>query len=226
MEYKKISQGIFLARPNRFIAHVNLHGKEEICHVKNTGRCRELLVPGTKVYVEEAENPLRKTKYDLVAVQKGKTLINMDSYAPNLVFGEWARESGFFGPLTLFRPEYTYKNSRFDFYMEAKTEKILVEVKGVTLEEGGVVRFPDAPTKRGTKHLTELVEAAEEGYRAYVFFIAQMKEASHFEPNTCTDPAFSRALKLAKEKGVGVYCLSCDVTPESLKIADFVPVIL
>ncbi len=226
MEYKNIKEGVFLSRPNRFIAHVNLHGKEEICHVKNTGRCRELLVPGATVYVEKSENPLRKTKYDLVCVQKGDTLINMDSYAPNLVFGEWAKESGFFHSLTLFRPEYTYKNSRFDFYMETKTEKILVEVKGVTLEEEGIVRFPDAPTKRGTKHLTELMEAAEDGYKPYVFFIAQMKDVRHFEPNTITDPDFSEALKRAKEKGVGVYCLSCMVTPETLKIADFVPVLL
>ena len=159
MKYEKIRPGTFLDRPNRFVAHVELGGTAAVCHVKNTGRCRELLVPGAKVYLEESGNPARKTQYDLIAVEKGTRLINMDSQAPNRVFEEWARGGGFLPELSLLRPETTYRNSRFDFYWESSAERGFVEVKGVTLEEDGVVRFPDAPTLRGVKHLQELEEA-------------------------------------------------------------------
>ena len=157
MQYQRIKQGIFRARPNRFVAHVEVDGNMEICHVKNTGRCRELLVPGATVYLEESDNPARKTRYDLVTVEKGERIINMDSQAPNKLFAEWARAGKFRPDLTVLRGETTYGNSRFDFYWESSKSKGFVEVKGVTLEEDGVVRFPDAPTQRGVKHLEELI---------------------------------------------------------------------
>ena len=179
MYYPNICPGTFLVRPNRFIAHVEVEGKMEVCHVKNTGRCRELLVPGCRVYLVESGNPARKTRYDLVAVEKetpsGTLLINMDSQAPNKVFGEWAASGQFRPGLTLLRPEMTYGNSRFDYYWEASERKGFVEVKGVTLEEDGVVRFPDAPTLRGVKHLEELAAAKAAGYEAAVCFIVQME---------------------------------------------------
>ncbi len=224
MQYENIKKGRFIARPNRFIAHIEIDGAIEVCHVKNTGRLRELLQPGAEVYVETTRNPARKTKYDLICVRKSGGFINIDSTAPNAVFGAWARESGFFGEITHIRPECTYKNSRFDFYIEAEDRKIFVEVKGVTLTKGGVVRFPDAPTARGTKHLNELAACLEDGYEAYVFFIAQMEDALYFTPNRETDPVFSAALQMAAEAGVGVHCLSCHVAPDSLAAKAFVPV--
>lgn len=221
MKYKNIVEGKFISRPNRFIANVNIDGVTHICHVKNTGRCRELLVPGATVFLEESDNPNRKTKYDLVAVYKGDILINMDSQAPNKVFYEWAKE--YFKP-DFIKQEYTYKNSRFDCYMEIGTEKIFAEVKGVTLEENGVASFPDAPTQRGIKHLSELSDAAENGYTAYVFFIVQMKGVKYFEPNYERHKEFAEALKLAKENGVKVMCLDCNVTPDTLTASDFLEV--
>ncbi len=224
MKYQSIVEGKFISRPNRFIAHVEISGKEEICHVKNTGRCRELLIPGVKVFLEESKNPARKTKYDLVAVYKEYTLVNIDSQAPNKVFYEWAKE--YFGESAVLRPETKYKNSRFDCYIEVGERKIFAEVKGVTLEEKGVAKFPDAPTERGIKHIEELIDTVENGYEAYIFFVVQMKGVSYFTPNYNTHRAFGEALVRAKKSGVNIVCIDCNVMPDTLKIDDFVDVIL
>lgn len=224
MEYNTVLPGRFLARPNRFIAHIEIDGKTEICHVKNTGRCRELLLPGAEVYVVPATNPDRKTRFDLVAVRRGEAMINIDSIAPNLAFGKWVEKSGFFGKLCTIRPECTFRSSRFDFYLETDAEKIFCEVKGVTLTENGIVRFPDAPTERGSKHLRELMECIRSGFSAHVFFIAQMEDVQYFTPNRTMDPVFADTLLEAARLGVGVHCLSCNVTPSSMEIKDFVPV--
>lgn len=222
MEYKNIHKGIFKNRPNRFIAYVEINGQEEICHVKNTGRCRELLIPGSIVYLEESDNPNRKTKYDLVAVQKNNLLINMDSQAPNKVVQEWLASANCEILLEAkerkIKPECKYKNSRFDFYIETENRKIFMEVKGVTLEEKGVVRFPDAPSERAVKHLEELMEAKKEGYETYVMFVVQMEELSYFTPNEDTHPRFCEALRKAAKKGVNVLAYDCRVTPDSLKL--------
>lgn len=223
MKYKKVVQGEFIARPNRFIAHVNIDGEMQVCHVKNTGRCKELLVPGATVFLEESDNPARKTKYDLIAVYKGDKLINMDSQAPNKVFYEWAED--YFKP-DFIKPEFTYKKSRFDCYMEVGTKKIFVEVKGVTLENDGVASFPDAPTERGIKHLLELSDAVQNGYTCYVFFIVQMCGVRHFEPNYERHKEFAEALNFAKDSGVNVRCLDCNVTPDTLVINDFIDVVI
>ena len=224
MQYKKIHPAIFCSRPNRFVAQVELEGEEITCHVKNTGRCRELLVPGAVVYLAESENPNRKTNYDLVAVEKGDRLINMDAQAPNQVFGEWARDGHFIPDLTLLRPETRYGSSRFDFYWEAPGRRGFVEVKGVTLEEDGVVRFPDAPTLRGVKHLEELAAACAEGYQAAVCFVVQMERVDWFEPNDRTHPAFGQALRQAAQAGVEVLALWCRTAPDHLSIAGTVEV--
>lgn len=224
MQYNAVERGVFLARPNRFIAHVDLNGRTEVCHVKNTGRCRELLVPGAAVYLERAANPARKTKYDLIAVEKGSLLINMDAQAPNRAFAEWAAAGRFLPGLTAVRPEFTWEDSRFDFLLEDGLGKYFVEVKGVTLEEGGEVRFPDAPTERGVKHLRGLARAVGQGYRAAVFFVVQMKGAACFRPNDETHPAFGAALREAAKVGVGVYAYDCAVTPDSMVIDAPVPV--
>lgn len=224
MKYGKIIKGKFISRPNRFIAIVEIDGREEVVHVKNTGRCRELLVPGATVYLEDTENPARKTRYDLVAVEKGDLLINMDSQAPNKIFYEWAKASGFFGSITLLKPEHTYKSSRFDCYIEADGRRIFIEVKGVTLEEDGIVRFPDAPTERGVKHLRELSRAVAEGYEAYAFFIIQMSPVRHFEPNRQRHPQFADALRDAAESGVKICALDCDVKVGEVVAKDFVEV--
>lgn len=223
MEYPNIVEGMFLSRPNRFIAQVEIGGREETCHVKNTGRCRELLVPGCRVYLVHSDNPARKTRYDLVAVQKGRRLINMDSQAPNKVVQEWLEGGGLPG-VTLVRPETTYDQSRFDFYFEQGRRKAFMEVKGVTLEEKGVVRFPDAPTARGSKHLHELVKAHQEGYDVYLFLVVQMADVDHFEPNWRTDPDFGQALLEAEAGGVKILCYDCDVTSQTLKIGKKVAV--
>ncbi|MBE7011878.1 MAG: DNA/RNA nuclease SfsA [Ruminococcaceae bacterium] len=224
MKYENIKTATFLKRPNRFIAHIEVDGREEICHVKNTGRCRELLTDRAKIYVQQSDNPNRKTKYDLITVLKGKTLINMDSQAPNKVFHEWLIEGNFFEEITLIKPECKYKNSRFDFYIEAKNRKIFAEIKGVTLEENGVVMFPDAPTERGVKHINELIECKREGYEAYIFFIVQMESCKYFTPNRKTHPNFADALIKARDFGVNIIALNCTVTPDILKIKDNVPV--
>ncbi len=228
MEYTHIRPGIFRARPNRFIAHVEVDEALQVCHVKNTGRCRELLVPGARVYLEESGNPARKTKYDLVAVEKerpgGTLLVNMDAQAPNLVFGEWARSGGLGPGLTLLRPETTFGNSRFDFYWEESEKRGFIEVKGVTLEEDGVARFPDAPTLRGVKHLEELAAARAAGYEAAVCFVVQMAGMCRVEPNDSTHPEFGAALRRAAAAGVKVFALSCSVEPGRLWIDGRVPV--
>ena len=218
MRYGEVKRGRFLARPNRFVAHVELEGELVVCHVKNTGRCRELLTPSATVYLERAENPARKTPYDLIAVEKGDLLINMDAQAPNKVFFEWAAAGNFLPGLTAIRPEYVWEDSRFDFLLEDAQGKIFVEVKGVTLEEDGEVRFPDAPTERGVKHLRGLRREVEQGYRAAVFFVVQMKGVTRFRPNDKTHPAFGGALREAAENGVGVYAYDCRVAPDSLEL--------
>lgn len=214
MKYSNIYKGKFLERPNRFIAICEIDGKEEICHVKNTGRCRELLVKGATVYLEKSSNLNRKTQFDLVAVQKNGKLINMDSQIPNSVVVESLDK--IFNDITFVKQEYKYGNSRFDIYVETKTEKIFVEVKGVTLENNGVVRFPDAPTERGIKHLKELQKAVKEGYRACVVFLVQMQDVKYFEPNYETHPEFAKELKNAYNNGVEIFVLDSIVTPEEI----------
>ena len=216
MKYENIVKGVFLERPNRFIAICKIDDKEEICHVKNTGRCRELLIKGSEVYLEKSLNPNRKTAYDLVAVQKGDRLINMDSQVVNKVALEFVPT--LFADAKLIKPEYKYGNSRFDIYVETKDEKIFIEVKGVTLENHGVVRFPDAPTERGIKHLKELQKAVTEGYKAYILFIIQMSDVKYFEPNAITHPEFAEELKRAKDNGVIPLAFDCAVTPDSIEI--------
>lgn len=220
MQYGKILPARFLSRPNRFVARVEAEGEELVCHVKNTGRCRELLVPGATVWLEESPNPSRKTKFDLIAVEKGDRLINMDAQAPNKVFGEWAAAGGFREGLTLLRPETTYGSSRFDFYWESSKSRGFVEVKGVTLEEDGIVRFPDAPTLRGVKHLDELVKAREAGYEAAVCFVIQMENVRWFAPNDVTHPEFGQALRKAAAAGVEILAMDCAVTPQSLTMGN------
>ena len=224
MQYGKILPARFLSRPNRFVARVEAEGEELVCHVKNTGRCRELLVPGATVWLEESPNPSRKTKFDLIAVETGDRLINMAAQAPNKVFGEWAAAGGFREGLTLLRPETTYGSSRFDFYWESSKSRGFVEVKGVTLEEDGVVRFPDAPTLRGVKHLDELVKAREAGYEAAVCFVIQMENVRWFAPNDVTHPEFGQALRRAAQAGVEILAMDCAVTPQSLTMGKSVPI--
>lgn len=226
MKYQRMEEGIFWERPNRFIAYVEIQGKKETVHVKNTGRCAELLIPGTRVYVQRAEQPERKTQWDLIAVQKGERLVNMDSQIPNRVVEEWIRAGKLFPDATKIRPETKYGNSRFDFYIEAGERKIFLEVKGVTLEQDGVVRFPDAPTERGVKHVEELCQARKDGYEAYIFFVVQMKEALYFAPNERTHPEFSMALRKAKEKGVKILAYTCQVNVDEISIHQEIPVCL
>lgn len=221
MRYDNISKGRFLSRPNRFIAYVEVDGNSEKCHVKNTGRCRELLTEGCTVYLEKAKNPERKTRFDLVAVEKGTRLINMDSYAPNIAAGEFLPA---LFPNGIIRPEYTYGNSRFDFYIEDGERKILLEVKGVTLETDGVVMFPDAPTERGVKHVLELIKCIDEGYGAYLLFVVQMNDVKYFTPNAATHREFAEVLKKAAKRGVKILAYDCTVTPEEMKIGKSVEV--
>ena len=226
MIYPQVVEGIFLRRPNRFIAHVEMEGKEEVCHVKNTGRCRELLVPGTRVYLAKAQNPNRRTQFDLIAVWKGEKLINMDSAAPNQVFREWAPSSGLFGENPRIRPETTHGDSRFDFYIEGGTKPAFVEVKGCTLERDGRVYFPDAPTLRGVKHLEGLIRCKNEGFEAMAVFVVQMENVLSFSPNDVTHPAFGEALRKARDQGVRLLALSCHTEPDKLEIASPVPIVL
>lgn len=222
MRYEKVEKARFLSRPNRFIAQVELFGREETVHVKNTGRCRELLTPGATVYLAESTNPARKTRYDLVAVEKGELLINMDSQSPNAAVKEALPER--LPGLTLLRPETVFGGSRFDFYAERGDERWFIEVKGVTLEADSVALFPDAPTLRGEKHLRELIRAAEAGYRAMALFVVQMAGVRYFTPNSATDPAFARALMDAADAGVLVKAVDCLVTPDSMALRWEVPV--
>ena len=217
MKYANIIAATFLSRPNRFIAHIKVNNKEEICHVKNTGRCKELLLPGVELYVQTNNNPARKTKFDLITVKKGNRLINMDSQAPNKVVGEWLAAGNLPG-LTFIKPECKYGNSRFDFYLEFGEQKAFMEVKGVTLEENGIVRFPDAPTERGLKHLHELCTCTKENYKAFVFLVIQMNGVKHFEPNWETHAAFGQALIEAQKTGVKILAYDCLVSKDTLEI--------
>lgn len=220
--YNKTREGIFISRPNRFIAEVDIDGEIQRCHVKNTGRCRELLPNGARVILCEGDNPNRKTKYDLIAVYKNGMLINMDSQVPNKCAAELLPR--IFDGLTLVKPEYTYGASRLDFYAETAQDKLLIEVKGVTLEDNGVVRFPDAPTERGIKHLHELTAAVKDGYKAYLLFIVQMKGVKYLEPNRETHPEFAAALSEAAAGGVNILAYDCIVTEDSIEAADKVEV--
>lgn len=228
MQYKQIVEGTFLSRENRFIAKVLIGGTEETVHVKNTGRCRELLIPGVQVYLEKSDNPERKTAYDLVTVKKGERLVNMDSQIPNAATAEWLGSGAFFPDITYMKREVPYGNSRFDLYFEYQKDKKLhrafLEVKGVTLEDNGIVRFPDAPTQRGIKHIHELVECRKDGYEAYLLFVIQMKDVRYFEPDAVIHPEFADALKSAVRAGVQILAYDCKVTPDTMVIADPVEV--
>ena len=226
MIYDRMVPGTFLERPNRFIAYVEIEGRKETVHVKNTGRCAELLQTGVRVYLQESENPGRKTKWDLIAVEKGSRMVNMDSQIPNKVVKEWLEAGHLFENITRIQPEVTYGNSRFDLYVEADGKRIFIEVKGVTLEQDGVVRFPDAPSDRAVKHVEELKAAVKEGYEAYVFFVIQMKDVRYFTPNMDTHPAFGEALRDAARAGVHVLAYDCEVSSDRIAIADKVPVVL
>lgn len=222
MKYDKVISGKFISRPNRFIAKVEVDGTEETVHVKNTGRCRELLVPDAKVYLSVSDNPARKTRCDLIAVEKvrgGKPLlINMDSQLPNGATAEWLNNCGLFSENAVIRREVAFGKSRFDFCVDDCGKKTFIEVKGVTLENEGVALFPDAPTERGVKHLNELVECVKEGYGAYVLFVIQMKEIREFRPNDAMHPEFGNALRNAAENGVKILAADCTVTPDSMVI--------
>ena len=231
MRYQKIVKGSFMSRPNRFIAQVLIDGAEETVHVKNTGRCRELLVPDATVWLSVSDTLTRKTKYDLVAVEKARSgkaplLINMDSQIPNAVAEEWLRAGNLFPRGAEIRREVRYGDSRFDFYLRDGARKAFLEVKGVTLEQDGVARFPDAPTERGIKHVRELVACMAEGYEAYILFVIQMKEICRFEPNDATHKAFGDALREAAAAGVQILAMDCSVTPDSLTLNVPVPVVL
>ena len=217
MIYKNIVPGVFLYRPNRFIAHIEIGGQEQICHVKNTGRCRELLPRGAQVWCEKSDNPARKTQYDLIAVQKGSRTINMDSQAPNVAAKAWLEKGGL-GNIENLRPESRHGDSRFDFFFTKEGKPCFLEVKGVTLETNGVCAFPDAPTIRGAKHLRELTELAKTGYGAYVLFVIQMTDVKYLHPNDATDPEFGRALREAKDAGVQILAMDCKVTPNTMEL--------
>lgn len=214
---QNIVPGRFLARPNRFIAHIEIDGKAEICHVKNTGRCRELLPEGAKVYCADCLSPARKTRYDLIAAEKGSRLINMDAQAPNAAARQWLEQGGL-GEITQLRAEHTFGSSRFDFSFVKDGRQCFLEVKGVTLENNGVCAFPDAPTQRGAKHLQELAQLSRDGYGAYVLFVIQMSDVAYLHPNDDTDPIFGQALRQAVQAGVTVLAMDCTVTPDSMTI--------
>lgn len=215
--------GIFRERPNRFIAHVELDGKLETVHVKNTGRCRELLVPGAKVWCQRSENPARKTKFDLICVEKGPYLINMDSQAPNKAVQEWLLGGGL-GQIRDLRPETVHGDSRFDFAFQKDGKQCYLEVKGVTLEDGGICAFPDAPTERGAKHLRGLQRAVAEGCACYALFVIQMRPVLYLHPNDATDPVFGKALREAAAGGVHILAVDCQVTPNSMTVGQTVEV--
>ena len=224
MKYRAIVKAVFRERPNRFIAHVDVDGHRETVHVKNTGRCLELLQNGATVYLEKGNNPSRKTLYDLVAVLKGDTLINMDSQAPNKAVGEWLLNKELFPDLQMVKAETKYGNSRFDFYVERAGGKAFIEVKGVTLENDGVAAFPDAPSERAVKHLEELIEAKQDGYEVYVLFVVQMKGVKYLVPNEATHPEFAATLRKAAREGVNVIAYDCIVTEDEMIIDTPVPV--
>lgn len=226
MQYERIEKAVFLERPNRFIAYAEIAGRQETVHVKNTGRCAELLVPGAEIYLQRSDNPDRKTKWDLIGVKKGGTMVNMDSQIPNRVVQEWIEAGNLFGKSPYVRPETTFGNSRFDLYVETGKRKAFIEVKGVTLEEDGVARFPDAPSERAVKHVDELCQAVKAGYEAYIVFVIQKKGIRYFTPNVDTQPAFGGALKRAKASGVNILAYDCQVSPASIELDEAVPVVL
>lgn len=226
MQYGEVIPGKFLSRPNRFIAQVETEEGVQTVHVKNTGRCRELLIPGSTVYLERGTNPKRKTLYDLIAVEKGELLVNMDAQAPNKVFDEWASAGKFDPDVLKVQSEYSYGDSRLDFCLTTAKGLHLVEVKGVTLEEDGAARFPDAPTERGVKHIRELQRAVEDGLKATLFFVVQMEGIRSVSPNDTTHPAFGEALREAAAHGVQVCAWGCSVKPDSLLIDYPIPVLL
>lgn len=222
MKYKNIVEGRFISRPNRFVAYAEINGRTEVCHVKNTGRCRELLTEGCTVWLEKAEpSSKRKTLYDLVTVRKGDRLINMDSAAPNHAAAEFLPK---IFPGSIIRPEYSYRNSRFDFYIEGNEKRILLEVKGVTLEQDGIVMFPDAPTERGVRHINELASCLDEGFETYLLFVVQMEDVRYFTPNDITHPEFGQSLRQAAERGVKLLAYDCNVTPCSMEIRNEVEI--
>lgn len=223
MRYSNIHKAKFISRPNRFIAYVQLNGEQVVCHVKNTGRCRELLQSGCEVYLTESDNPARKTRYDLVAAVKNGELFNMDSQAPNIAAGEYLKQKY---PFAKIYPEKKFGNSRFDFYIENGDEKIILEVKGVTLEKDGIALFPDAPTERGVKHIKELTAYAEKGYKTQILFVIQTENVKSFSPNDETHKAFGDSLRIAKENGVTVTAVNCTVTPDSMEIKNNINVVL
>lgn len=222
MTYKSIVKGTFLSRPNRFIARVIIDGREQTVHVKNTGRCREILIPGAAVYLERAEKPDRKTPYDLIAAEKktadGTLLINIDSQIPNYCAEEFFKKTGFFGRDAVIKREVKYGSSRFDLQAVNGDMTAFIEVKGVTLEKDGRVLFPDAPTERGVKHVRELIRAKNEGFGAYIFFVVQMSGVTEFAPNAEMHPEFAAALREAKENGVEILAYDCLVSPDSITI--------
>ena len=229
MKYENVIAAKFLSRPNRFIAHVEIDGRAEVAHVKNTGRCRELLVAGATVYLAVSDNPERKTKYDLIAVEKAREgkpplMINMDSQIPNGVACEWARSCGLFSPEAKIRREVTYGRSRFDLYVEDGARRAFIEVKGVTLERDGVALFPDAPTERGVKHVDELAACIGEGYEAYLIFVVQMKDVCLVKPNDEMHREFGDALRRAANVGVKLLAVDCKVTPDSITADSPIPV--
>lgn len=224
MKYNKTVKATFIERPNRFVAKVNLDGEEIYCHVKNTGRCRELLQPGVDVWLEDSENPNRKYRYSLVSVRKGDRMVNMDSQAPNKAVGEWLKNESLFKDIKLLKPESRYGSSRFDFYCEYEDKKAFIEVKGVTLENDGVVSFPDAPTERGARHVAELIECIKDGYEAYIIFVIQMKNVLCFEPNEDHDPIFAKTLRKAQQEGVNIIAVDCFVSDSEMIIEEPVQV--
>ena len=226
MKYFPVTVGYFIARPNRFLARVMVNGEEVLCHVKNTGRCRELLIPGARLVLQQHDDPKRRTAYSVIGVYKGNTLINMDSQAPNQAAFEWVMggADGLFGTVNLVKREKTYGNSRFDLYLEAGSRKIFMEVKGVTLEQNGVARFPDAPTQRGVKHVEELTACLRNGYEACLLFVVQMKGICRMEPNWITHEAFGQALCRAEAAGVKILAYDCMVTEDSMVLDHQLPV--
>lgn len=231
MKYKNVVKGEFLSRPNRFIAKVKIKEEIHTVHVKNTGRCKELLVPNATVYLDLADNPNRKTKYDLIAVEKQIAnddflLINMDSQVVNAAAEEWLKKGDLFGKDAIIRREVTFGKSRFDFYIEKDNRKIFLEVKGVTLEKGGIASFPDAPTERGVKHIKELITCCNQGYEGYILFVMQMKGVARFTPNDLTHQAFGDALREAEKSGVKIMAMDCVVTPQSIEIDKSIEIFL
>lgn len=224
MKYENTKRAVFLDRPNRFIAHVDLNGQTETVHVKNTGRCKELLIPGTEVILEESVNPARKTKYDLICVNKSGRWINMDSQVPNKAAAEWIRAGRLFPEEVTLKTEKVYGNSRFDIYVESPCRKAFIEVKGVTLEENDIARFPDAPTQRGVKHVEELIRCQEDGYEAYLLFVIQVKGIREFEPNWSTHPQFGEVLQKAQNAGVHLLAYDCLIREDYIEIQDPVPI--